>query len=145
MVDFDAAVDEYDPMEDLKTIVWDGSKDSGGRPALAKIVVGAFPGNEPTPFAFLRSVGGPEPDAQDPEAQRRIDVTVFADTEADANRISNRIHRHIRRRHLESPDAEVKLPSIFSSGGPLDILDDDVKHPGVFRSYYVIYAEQDCA
>ena len=65
-------------------------------------MIGAFDGNTPTPFAFLRSVGGPEPDAQVPDAERRLDITVFAATEKDANRISNRIHRYIRRGREEA-------------------------------------------
>ena len=136
-------MDEYDPMPDLMAIV------DAAAPELEKIVVGAFPGNQSQvgqspPFAFLRSVGGPEEDDQDPEAERRLDITVFAATEKEANRISSLIHRHIRRRSLESQDEEVCLPSLFSAGGPLDILERDVKLPGVFRSYYLIYDEEDC-
>ena len=142
-------MDEYDPMPDLMEIVREAAPE-------LKIMIGAFDGNEPTPFAFLRSVGGPEPDAQVPDAERRLDVTVFAATEADANRISNRIHRHIRRRSQEHREAyelyqagggdeppALPLPSLFSAGGPLDVLERDVKLPGVFRSYYLIYAEDD--
>ena len=161
MATLDGAVDEYNPMPDLMDIV------KAAAPELEKVVIGAFPGNQSQkgqqpPFVFLRSAGGPEPDAQDTEVERRLDVTVFAKSEAEANRISNRIHRFIRlRRHEEKqleyeaqgaadPDSviEVKLPSLFSAGGPLDILDDDVKLPGVFRSYYLIYSEDavdDCA
>ena len=147
-------MDEYDPMPDLMAIV------EKAAPEL-KIMIGAFDGNTPTPFAFLRSVGGPEEDAQVPDAERRLDITVFAATEKDANRISNRIHRYIRRGREEqletdyaawltgprNPDDEpaLLLPSLFSAGGPLDILERDVKLPGVFRSYYLIYAEdEDC-
>ena len=35
----------------------------------------------------------------------------------------------------------ISLPSIFSSGGPLDFVDEDRRLPAVFRSYYVIYGE----
>ena len=153
MATLDGDVDEYNPMPDLMDIV------KAAAPELEKVVIGAFPGNQSQkgqqpPFAVLRSAGGPEPDAQDTEVERRLDLTVFAKSEAEANRISNRIHRFIRlRRHEEKqleyeeqgargdPGPEVKLPSLFSAGGPLDILDDDVKLPGVFRSYYLIYAE----
>ncbi len=152
-------MDEYDPMPDLKEIVEEATAGLPSELQLQKISIGAFDGNEPTPFAFLRSIGGSEPDAQDPEAERRLDVTVFAATEADANRISNRIHRHIRRRSQEHREAyelyqgghpdhpvppdDLTLPSLFSAGGPLDILERDLKLPGVFRSYYLIYAEGD--
>ena len=101
------------------------------------------------PFAILRSVGGPEPDAQDCEVQRNIDLTVFAKTIVEANRISNEIHRRIRRRWLEDQnfdqlsEAEQDLPDLYSAGGPLDLVDPDRLLPGVFRSYYVIYDEEE--
>ena len=73
---------------------------------------------------------------------------MFAATEKDANRISNQIHRYIRRGRQEpKPDGtvpDVMLPSLFSAGGPLDILERDLKLPAVFRSYYLIYDEDDC-
>ena len=82
-----------------------------------------------------------------PEAERRLDVTVFAKSEQEANRISNRIHRYIRRGReeqlLDGTITEICLPSLFSAGGPIDILERDVKLPGVFRSYYVIYDEDE--
>lgn len=128
-----------DPMPIIKGIV------AAAAPDLAKVTVGPPMGNEPDPFAIVRSVGGPEEDAQDIEQERRIDVTVFAKSIVEANRLSNDIHRSIRRRHQEAQEGETQLPSIFSAGGPLDLVDPDRLLPGVFRSYYVIFAEDDGA
>ena len=111
-------MDEYDPMPDLMAIVEEAMEGQPQELQLEKIVVGAFPGNQSQvaqrpPFAFLRSVGGPEEDAQVPEAERRLDITVFAATEKDANRISNRIHRWIRRGRQE--DLQTRLEAWLAS------------------------------
>ena len=109
-------------------------------PALTWVQIGALKGSEVPPYASIRSTGGPEEEAQVPEANRRIDVNVFANDAKDANSLSNLIHAAIRRR-VASGD-EISLPNIFSAGGPLDFVDEDRRLPAVFRSYYVIYGEE---
>ena len=74
---------------------------------------------------------GPEAEAQVPEANRRIDVNVFAEDTKDAYRLSDLIHDAIRQHRNGS--GTIQLPSIFSSGGPLDFVDEDRRLPAVFR------------
>ena len=80
-----------DPMPGLRAIV------AAAAPDLTTITVGAVSGKEVVPFANIRSTGGPEEEAQVPEAERRIDVNVFAkDHIQEANRLSNLIHAAIQ-------------------------------------------------
>ena len=123
-----------DPMPGLRAII------KASVPAIADdhVVIGPALGELSPPFVVIRSTGGPEEEAQVPEAERRIDVNVFAKDPQEANRLSNLIHAHIRRR---PPGGTIQLPNIFSAGGPLDFQDEDRRIPAVFRSYYVIYGE----
>ena len=108
-------------------------------PDLTAISIGAVSGKELIPYASIRSTGGPEAEAQVPEANRRIDVNVFAKDTKEAYRLSDLIHDAIRQHRNGS--GTIQLPSIFSAGGPLDFQDEDRRLPAVFRGYYVIYGE----
>ena len=122
-----------DPMLGLRAIV------DAAAPDLTAITIGALSGKEVVPFANIRSTGGPEEEAQVPEAERRIDINVFHKSTIEANQLSNLIHAAIRRRVASG--GTIALPNIFSAGGPLDFVDEDRRIPAVFRSYYVIYGE----
>ena len=123
-----------DPMPKLRNII------RAAVPALANdhVVIGPALGKLEPPFVVIRSTGGPEEEAQVPEAERRIDVNVFAKTVPEANELSNLIHAAIRQRPASGT---IQLPHVFSAGGPLDFQDEDRRLPAVFRSYYVIYGE----
>ena len=122
-----------DLMQNFRAIV------NAAAPDLTAISIGAVSGKERAPFASIRSTGGPEEEAQVPEANRRIDVNVFADDPKEAGRLSDQIHDAIRQHRNGS--GTIFLPSLFSVGGPLDFQDEDRRLPGVFRGYYVIYGE----
>ena len=51
----------------------------------AHVVIGPADGKLSPPYVVIRSTGGPEEMAQVPEAERRIDVNVFAKTVQEAN------------------------------------------------------------
>ena len=108
-------------------------------PSLTAVSIGPASGKEVAPYAVIRATGGPEEEAQVPEANRRIDVNVFATSTSEANRLSNLIHAAIRRRVASG--GTIAWPNIFSAGGPVDFVDEDRWLPAVFRSYYVIYGE----
>ena len=130
----------YDPMPRLAEMV------EGMAPALRKVTVGPPRGNEPTPFAIIRTVGSAAEDPQYLEAERTVSIVVFADSIKQANEVSNALHWQIRRRHLDNPqalDGEHTLPGLFSAGGHVDLVDPDRKLPGVARTYDLIFCEDD--
>ena len=122
-----------DPIPTIRSVVL------AAAPELTEVVIGPAIGSIAPPFATVRNVGGPEEEAQVPQAQRRIDVNVFAKDTKEANRIMNLIHRAIRQRRNQA--GALDFPNIFSAGGPLDLVDDDRRLPFVFRPYYVIFGE----
>ena len=102
------------------------------------VFIGPASGKLSPPYVSIRSTGGPEEEAQVPEAERRVDINVYAKSVKEANELSNAIHDHLRRRPAS---ATISYRSVFSAGGPLDFVEQERRLPAVFRSYYVIYGE----
>lgn len=147
----------YDPMPDLVRLV------EAMVPELAMVTIGPPKGNEPTPFAVIRTVSGLSDDPQFPEAERTIDVVIYGDSVKQANEVSNELYWQIRRRYVDrnylnppnrdapqpvhiEKDGQVitfPLPSLFPAGGPFDLVDPDRKLPGVMRSYELTFCEDD--
>ena len=70
---------------------------NGLAPKPASIWVGGYEGNPPTPFAQIRSRGGPRLANWQPEAMRRIDLFAYGKTYLEADALATTIDEYLRR------------------------------------------------
>ena len=108
---------------------------NGLAPKPAKIWIGGYEGNPPTPFAQIRSRGGPRPANWQPEAMRRIDLFAYGKTYIEADALATAVDEYLRRLYNydypeTTPTTRIQFVNTESDG--IDGIDDDTNLPFMF-------------
>ena len=117
---------------------------NGLAPKPASIWVGGYEGNPPTPFAQIRSRGGPRLANWQPEAMRRIDLFAYGKTYLEADALATTIDEYLRRLYnydYPGTTSTTRIQFVNTESDGIDGIDDDTNLPFMFRSYIIAYQE----
>ena len=113
-------------------------------PKPASVWVGGYEGTPATPYAQIRSRGGPRPANWQPEAMRRVDLFCYGKTYAEADDLSTAIDTFLRELYNYERIAgahRTRIQFVNTESDGIDGIDDDTNLPFMFRSYIIAYQE----
>ena len=153
-----------DPLGALRhAILYDG-EDAMGNPLRRMLDplpdsawVGGYVGKPATPYAQIRSRGGPRAANWQPEALRRVDLFCYGKDYNEADTLATAIDIFLRElynfEYHYLPDRSPHAPSrndvetntriqfVNTESDGIDGIDDDTNLPFMFRSYIIAYQE----
>ena len=113
-----------------------------------KVWVGGYVGKPVTPYAQIRSRGGPRPANWQPEAMRRVDLFCYGQKYTEADALATAIDTFLRglynHEHSETVDGvlyNTRIQFVNTESDGIDGIDDDTNLPFLFRSYIIAYCE----
>ena len=120
-----------------------------------KVWVGGYVGKPVTPYAQIRSRGGPRPANWQPEAMRRVDLFCYGKDYNEADNLSLAIDTFLRALYnfeyqhvpMDNTPSEHDVPTntriqfVTTESDGIDGIDDDTNLPFLFRSYIIAYCE----
>ena len=120
-----------------------------------KVWVGGYVGKPVTPYAQIRSRGGPRPANWQSEAMRRVDLFCYGKDYNEADNLSLAIDTFLRALYnfeyqhvpMDNTPSEHDVPTntriqfVTTESDGIDGIDDDTNLPFLFRSYIIAYCE----
>ena len=117
----------------------------GATPAMGDCVwVGGYVGKPTTPYAQIRSRGGPRPANWQPEAMRRVDLFCYGKSYDEADDLATAIDTFLRGLYNHEHSAggyATRIQFVNTESDGIDGIDDDTNLPFMFRSYIIAYQE----
>ena len=106
--------------------------------------VGGYVGKPATPYAQIRSRGGPRPANWQPEAMRRVDLFCYGKSYDEADDLATAIDTFLRGLYNHEHSAggyATRIQFVNTESDGIDGIDDDTNLPFMFRSYIIAYCE----